>query len=589
MTKEKYTISLTSPADVDKLRQKNRLVDLSLKYVERVLDPEFGAGWEIKAQCKIIQKLWYEDQFQEDYEFYFDVQEIDKICGLLKLLNFATGFVAGKPVADNLSPYQAFLIINLFGWRYKSKPYRFKHSDITLFVARKNAKTATVGIIYILLMLTEQDYSEFYSICLNRELAGEIRKSMVQILGASPHISKHFNISTSFLGKLECKITKSFFMARVSESGKNNSIRPSAFVCDEAGNMADRSNFDAMRSGQKSVLNPLVFRTTTAYAIDNSMMISELDYADKVLNEVVVDYNVFALIYRADYEHLWDDIGVIQANPLEVEENYEIIRKDREKAAIQPDLREEYLTKSMNYFVPANAGDTYVDPADVKECIIKKEDFDWKDRKVYVGVDLAMSGDNVAISFVTWAEELNKFIAQTMAFIPVLKLDEKIKLERCDYRRHIADGNCIACGDKVISYTIVEDYVLNLEEKFGVNIIGIGYDKWNCIASKNRWESFGYDCIEVAQHSRVTYPGAKRVQEDITNHNFGLIESALAEENFANAKKINDQNMGYYISKKQSNGKVDICVSIINAVVLWIQDMEDGVKDVYEHKRLVVL
>ena len=78
-------------------------------------------------------------------------------------------------------------------------------------------KTATVGIIFILLMLTEQNFSEFYSICLNRDLAAEIRKSMVQILQASPLLEQQFTISLSKLGKLECKITKSFFEPRVAK------------------------------------------------------------------------------------------------------------------------------------------------------------------------------------------------------------------------------------------------------------------------------------------------------------------------------------------------------------------------------------
>lgn len=318
-------------------------------------------------------------------------------------------------------------------------------------------------------------------------------------------------------------------------------------------------------------------------------MTSELDYCDKVLKGVVEDEEMFALIYRADFEHLWDDIGIYQANPLVIEENFELIRKDREKALLQPDLREEYLTKSMNYFVPANAGDTYVDPEDVRQCSLPEDEFDWTGRKVYVGADLALSGDNVAISMVTYDEETNMFVAKVTAFIPVLRLDEKIKLERCDYRRHITEGNCIACGDRVISYATVEDHVLNLEEKYGVDVIGIGYDKWNCTSSKNRWESFGYNCIEVAQHSRITYPAAKRLREDITNHQFRFIENALLEENFANAKKVDDQNLGFYVSKKQSMGKVDMVVCTINAIVLWLQDMNDGVRDVYEHKRLVVI
>lgn len=355
------------------------------------------------------------------------------------------------------------------------------------------------------------------------------------------------------------------------------------------GNFQDRSNFDAMASGQRSVLNPLKFRTTTAYATDNSIMIGELDYCDKVLKGVVEDEEMFALIYRADFEHLWDDIGIYQANPLIIEENFELIRKDREKALLQPDLREEYLTKSMNYFVPANAGDTYVDPEDVRKCSLSPKDFDWKDRKVYLGVDLALTGDNVAVSMVTYADELEMFVAEVVAFIPVLRLDEKIKMERCDYRRYIAEGHCVACGDRTISYTVVEDYVLNIEERFGVDVIGIGYDKWNCTASKNRWESFGYICTEVAQHSRVTYPAAKRLREDISNHRFRFIENGLLEENFANAKKIDDQNMGFYVSKKQSMGKVDMVVATINAIVLWLLDMNDGTRDIYEHKRLVVL
>ena len=244
-----------------------KLYDQAMAYMYRVRDGDEVVNKPIKKLVDRLINEYENKQFEEDWKYYFDCKQVKKINNLLKLLNFATGFVAGKPVLDNLGDYQAFLILNLFAWRYKDRHYKFKHSDICLYLARKNAKTASAGIIFILLMLTEQNYSEFYSICLNKELAGEIRKSMVQILGASPCLEKHFTISQSNLGKLECKITHSFFMARVAEAGKNNSIRPSAYVCDEMGNMKSRENFDAMKSGQKSVLNPLVFRTTTAYAI----------------------------------------------------------------------------------------------------------------------------------------------------------------------------------------------------------------------------------------------------------------------------------------------------------------------------------
>ncbi|HBX47755.1 MAG TPA: terminase, partial [Clostridiaceae bacterium] len=81
------------------------------------------------------------------------------------------------------------------GWRFKDNKNKFRYNDNTLFIARKNSKTATIALVFILLMLTEQNYSEFYSICLTKELASEIKKIMAQIINASPLIKKYFTIS----------------------------------------------------------------------------------------------------------------------------------------------------------------------------------------------------------------------------------------------------------------------------------------------------------------------------------------------------------------------------------------------------------
>lgn len=89
-----------------------------------------------------------------------------------------------------------------------------------MFIARKNGKTALIGLVFILLLLTEQQYSEFYSICLTKELAAEIKKIMEQIINASPLIKKHFNISTTKTGRITCKLTNSYFEPRVAEAGK---------------------------------------------------------------------------------------------------------------------------------------------------------------------------------------------------------------------------------------------------------------------------------------------------------------------------------------------------------------------------------
>lgn len=547
------------------------LLDRAIRYAKEVV-----SGKEITTKEVIIQCKWFlidlEKQHDDDFKFYFDEDKLRIINNLLKLFNFATGFVAGKQVLENLADFQCFFLANIFGWRFKDKPEKFRYNDITLYIARKNAKTALVGLTFLLLMLTEQNYSEFYSICLTRELAAEIRKSMVQILNASPAIAKHFEWSRTEIGKIKCKITQSFFQPRTAESGKNNSIRPSAFVSDEHGNFKDNANFTAMKSGQKNVINPLLFRTTTAYAIDNSIMQDDLEYMKKVFNELVKNERQFALLYYAEEEHLWDDIGMYQANPLRIEENYETIREDRNRALEQQNLVEEYLTKSMNYFMPANSGEVFISIEQLKICRI--DNFNWEGREVYVGVDLAETDDNTAVSMLTYDENTNKIVAKSWAFIPNERVEMKSKREQVNYREQIKQKNCYACGDDVIDYEFVENFILNIKYEYGVEIVKLGYDRRNALSSAQKLESKGnIECVEVIQHSRILHSPIKLLKESILSKSFNYLDNKLLEINFENARETKDTNLNKYLNKKKSKGKIDLVMSIVDALYLLQEDI----------------
>ncbi len=542
------------------------LLDKAIEYAEDVVNGEEVTTWEVETQCK----WFFEDlkkQENEEFEYYLDLDKLKIINNLLKLFNFATGFVAGKQVLESLVGFQCFLIVNIFGWRFKNNPKKFRYNDITLYIARKNAKTALVGIVFLLLMLTEQNYSEFYSICLTRELAAEIRKSMVQILESSPLISKHFEWSKTQIGKIECTITHSFFQPRTAESGKNNSIRPSAFVSDEHGNFTDNSNFNAMKSGQRNVVNPIRFRTTTAYAVDNSIMENDLEYIRKVFKGEVEDNRMFAVLYYAYEENLWNDIGMYQANPLRIEENYKIIREDREKALQKEDEVEEYLTKSMNYFMPENAGEEYVTIEEIQACKLK-EDFNWENKEVYIGIDLAETDDNTGIAMITYNEDTEEVIAKTWAFIPKNRIEAKSKREHVNYRKEIEKGNCFACGDDVISYKAVENFIIKLQGVYGVTIIQIGYDRRNALSTAEKLESEGYETVEVIQHSKFLHPSIKWLKEMILSKKFHYNSNKLLEINFVNARQTEDTNLNKYLNKKKSKGKIDLVMSIIDALFL---------------------
>ena len=542
------------------------LLDKAIEYAKDVVDGKEITTWEVEAQCKIFLDDFYKAQFSDEFEFYFDEKKLKVVNNILKLMNFATGFVAGEQVLKNLAGFQCFFLANLFGWRYKSKKEKFRYRETTLYIARKNAKTALVAVTFIILMLTEQNYSEFYSICLTKELAAEIKKSMEQIINASPILQKRFKISTPKTGSIKCKLTGSFFEPRVSEAGKNNSIRPSAFVSDEHANFKENSNFSAMKSGQKNVLNPLIFRTTTAYAIDNSIMLEDLEYTRKVLKGTVKNQRLLALLYYAYEENLWNDIGMYQANPLRLEENYQTIREDREIAKVKEGEAEEYLTKSMNYFMQENSGEVFVTEEQIKNCAV--DEIDWEGRDVYLGLDVAETDDNTAVSLVAYDEDNDLILCESFAIIPTDKVEIKSMKEKVDYKKYIKKGNCYDCGDTVISYDFIEKFILDVEKKFKVNVIQFGYDIRNARSIAQKLENEGMVTVEVQQHSRILHAPIKLLKEYILRGKFQYRENELLKINFVNCRETKDTNLNKYLNKKKSVGKIDMVMSIVDALYL---------------------
>ena len=546
------------------------LLEKAKQYAEDCISGKEITTFEVKTQCEwFLEDL--DKQKNESYPYYFDTKAIKVVEGVLKLLNYATGLnnIIGKNILEGLENFQAFFIANIFGWRYKTDSKKYRYREVVLFIARKNTKTFLAALIFIILMLTESDYSEFYSICLDRDLAGEVKKAISQILSVSPAVGQYFNIPKTLSGRLECTLTHSFYQPRTAEANRNNSIKPSAFIADEFGAMKDNSNVGAMKTGQLSVKNPLMFKLTTAYAEDKSIMLDELEYLKKIYKGLEIDERLFALVYYATEEHLWDDIGLQMANPLRVEENYNEIRDNRTKALAKPSEREEYLTKNMNFFVPSNSGESYIEIDKLRLCQNVRGVFDWEGKDVYLGLDLAMSNDNTSVSMVTIEDDV--IFAKSWAFIPKDRIEEKNKRERTDYRRFIKEGSCFACGDQIISYEYVEKFIMELEQKYGVHIVQIGYDRYNCISTANKLETAGYEMVEVKQHSSVLHQPTKWLQESILQKKFSYDGDKLYEINFQNAKCTEDTNLNKYVNKKKSSGKVDMVVSTIIAIYLLQQ------------------
>lgn len=141
-------------------------------------------------------------------------------------------------------------------------------------------------------------------------------------------------------------------------------------------------------------------------------------------------------------------------------------------------------------------------------------------------------------------------------------------MEKINYHDFIKEGKCFACGDAVVDYGFIEEIILGIEEKYGVTVMGVGYDRYNCLSTAQKLEKEGLKTVEVKQHSSVLHPATKLLREKILNREFFYLENNLLEINFQNARVVENNEKNIYLNKKKSNGKIDCVAALINAVYL---------------------
>ncbi|MDU7537990.1 MAG: terminase TerL endonuclease subunit, partial [Peptostreptococcaceae bacterium] len=239
-----------------------------------------------------------------------------------------------------------------------------------------------------------------------------------------------------------------------------------------------------------------------------------------------------------------------------------------------------FKCKHLNIWLDGMIGEIYIPTEEVRKCKLQ-EPFSWCGRQVYIGIDLAMTTDNCSVAMIT--EEGGKVYANVWAFIPADRIEEKTRIEKVDYRAMIRNGNCFACGENVVDYGFIESFILGLEEKYGVVIMGIGFDRYNCLSTAQKLETNGYETTEIKQHSSVLHSPTKLLEELVLTQHFGYERNRLLEINFANARCLYDTNLNRYVNKKKSTGKIDMVASLINAMYLLEKDrlQEDFVVQVF--------
>ena len=535
----------------------------------------------VKAQMRDFMRICD----GKDKKYIVSDKKVKQVENILKILIMPKGLKAGQTLYDCTCGYQWLLYIASLCTVYRDNHSKRRYETCLLEISRKNFKTYTVATIFIILFLTEPNFSKFYSVAPDGTLSREIREAIAETIKSSPLLyeyqgNKRFKILRDYI---MFKPTQTQYIPLSFSTSRMDGRLPNAYCADEVGALPTNYPVEAMRSGQLNILNKLGFIISTKYPTIDNPFESEVEYAKKVLDGLVADETEFALLYEPDNPKKWetDDLVLKQSNPvaLEIPEIYEDLLKKRARAIVEESARENFLTKHCNIIYQGAGTETYIDVKTVQEC--KVSNIDWSGRIVYLGLDLSETNDNTSVSMVS-VDDDNNILADSWAFIPAGRVEEKTQFEKVNYQELAKKGHVIPCGDMTIGYDTVERFIFDLEERLGVQIQAIGYDRWNALSTaqklengyvdENGKEHHGFNMVEIKQHSSVLHPPTKLLKEKILNHEFKYTDNKLLEINFQNARCAYDTNKNMYVQKKRSKGKVDMVVSLIDATYLAQQD-----------------
>lgn len=568
---------------------RKKYADPATEYAFNVLDEKVMTGYLMKLACfRHLRDLQRVEN--EEFEFYYDVNEVDKI---LKFAAIAPNVDTGKPT--KLMDWQKFIFAMLFGWRDGLGTKRF--TRVVLSVARGQGKSYLMAIYmsYSFLIesmgLSNQDFlvtAENYD--QTGKLYGYIANMLKSIIDQQPVFKKlaeeddlviheHTGIS---MRKFNNNLRPLSFNA-----GKYDSYHFTTAVFDEVGNIKTREGTKKIVSGQVKVPNHQYIEISTSYPDPSVPFHDEQKMIQQAMEQ---DFSreadrTLGLIWAQDsLDETFKEDTWIKSNPLlGLPSQHDVLLdglRDKRDADMLAGTVDDFQNKNLNLWLQ-EATNSYLKLSDIERAIIPS--FDIRGRDVYIGFDYSMFSDNTAIAFVYPYQDENgnqKWHIEQHSFIPWEKagsIQAKEKQDGIEYRELARKGYCTITSHPqgLINDDQVYDWLLTYVEENNLNVIFFGYDAWGATnAIKQMDINTDYPLETIRQRTSELKDPTKFLQKLFVEGNCSRLNDKIMEKALINAE-IYEDKIGIQVDKAKATLKIDVVDAIIDALYQGMYHFED--------------
>lgn len=546
-----------------------------IKYWKEISADRDSVSYKVYRTYKHIVKDIIENK-KSQWEYNEEIAEhaiefIEHYC------RHSKGSVAGQPFILEL--WQKALIAAMFGIVDKIDATR-KYQEAILIVGRKNGKSTLAAAVGLYMMVADGELGpEIYTVATKKDQAKIIWLEAKRMVKKSKVLRKRVK---TLVSEMNAEMNDSIFKPLGRDSDTLDGLNVHSALFDEVHAWKDMNLYDVVVDGTSSRDEPLIFTTSTAGTVRESVFDRLYDECELVVNgyddpEGYRNERLLPIIYELDERKEWTNPKRWKkANPgLGTIKKAEALSQKVGKAQANPMLVKNLVCKDFN--IRETNGEAWL----TFEQLNNQEKFDineLKPRYGIGGVDLASTTDLTAASVIFMLPNDDKIYVEQMYWLPEDLLEQRTREDRIPYDKWHDLGLLRTTPGNKVHYKFVVDWFLEVQNEKDIYVPWIGYDSWSAVYFVEEMKgAFGEQSMEAVIQGKKTLSspmkslGADLSSKRIVYNNNPILKWCLTNVAVDIDKNNNIQPMKTSNSKK----RIDGFASLLDAYVVLERKLEE--------------
>lgn len=549
------------------------MIDMNVNYAD--IFAEKVKNNPLKYPDSIHKMIKRYEKWKKRDDIFFDLTKANAMLVFTETFyKHIKGEWAGKPLI--LEDWQKFYFSNVYGWQKWSDQWQRNVRVIRksyLQIPKKQGKSLMEGAPILYGMYGEGvKGAEFYILAADFDQAQNVANPLattiendVDLIDGTMVYRKEKKVTTIDYSFFEDGFKHQNTVRVLSKDEKTDGKNSYIVTADEVHDWKDTERYDNLNSGQGAQAESLFNICSTAGKNSGALGVQIYSDASDVLENDDNDA-WFVFITEPNKGYDWEEQKVwemVNIN-LGVSISIEFLKNQFAEAKKNAFRKAEFLSKHLNVFV--NYAETYFDKEQLDNMLVDQLE-DLYGKQCIVGIDLSRTTDLTCVSFnIPDYDQYGNSILKVkqMYFIPEHGIEEKEMKRNVPYRDYTEKGFVTLCPGRTVDHDMVFDYVIEMYEKYELDISQINYDLAMSEKLIERFEMNGFLCVAVPQTPPVLNEAIDDFESLLDNERV-LTDNPLLGICASNTKMVLNINSQKAPSKRKSPEHIDGFVACIIA------------------------